>query len=504
MASPAGQRDTASVMAALGVALSFTPGLLARRRGDQVLVSLGSAAVGALTGAAVEATVGRAGRALPGGRATARIALAGTGALSAALRLPRHPVPAVAAIGTASAVAGGGALLGAVAPRRRRIGGVGLVAASAAALLGIRAVRARLQIRPPRLAVYPAARYLETVSGGEDSLAPRSSLDYEGTRFLAGAMEGLGQDPVRVFVGVHSAPAPASRAELAASELERLGGFARSRVVVCSATLRGYVNPIATAAAEMLADGDIATVAVQYHDRRTLLMPLKVPIAAETHAETLSAMRRRIDAMERPRPELVVYGESLGAWGSQEVFGEGGVDALRARGVDRALWVGTPWFSRFVRRARRGRIPVDDTMRFLDTHELVHADPPDAGRIRYAFLWRSTDPVTLFSGFSLLWRRPAWLTGAGRARRGIPADVRWIPGITFVQVAVDVIRSTNWTSAHPQSVAHDYRREVPLAVNLVFGLGADREQVEKVTTTVIERELDLAARVRAIRRGAQA
>jgi uncharacterized membrane protein len=502
MASRAGQRDTASVMAALGVALSFTPSLLARRRQDQVLVSLGSAAVGAVTGAAVEAVVARAGRHLPGGRGTARIALAGAGALAVALRLPRHPLPGVAAAGTASAVAGGGALLGAVAPRRRRIGGIGIVATAATGLLGARAVWARLRPRRPRLAAYPAAHYLDSVSGGEGSLVPRSSLDYEGTRFLAGAVGGLPSDPVRVFVGVQSAPAPATRAELAAAELDRLGGFRRRRVVVCSATLRGYVNPIATAAAEMLADGDIAIVTVQYHDRRTLLMPLKVPIAAETHAELLSAMRRRIDALDGPRPELVVYGESLGAWGSQEVFGDGGVEALRACGVDRALWVGTPWFSRFVRRARRGLIPVDDTMRFLDTHELVHADPPDAGRIRYAFLWRSTDPVTLFSGLSLLWRRPAWLTTEGRARRGIPADVRWIPGVTFVQVAVDVIRSTNWTSARPQSVAHDYRREVPLAVNLVFGLGADRERVEAVATAVTERELDLQARVRAIRRGA--
>ncbi len=487
-------------MAALGLALSFTPSLVARRRQDQVVVSLGSAGIGAFAGALTEALVRRVAAVAPGGMPAARAALVAAGLAATAAELPRHPTPVVSAVGTAARVAAIGALLGTVAPRRRRIGGVGIVAAVAATAAGVRVARGRLRPRRPRLSTYPADAYLDSVSGGVGSVAPRESLDYEGTRFLAGAATGLAQDPVRVFVGVRSAPDPATRAELAVIELERLGGLRRRRIVVCSATLRGYVNPVATESAEVLADGDIALVTVQYHDRRTLLMPLKVPIAAATHRELLAALRRRLEQQGDDAPELVVYGESLGAWASQEVFGDGGVNALRAFGVDRALWVGTPWFSRFVRKARRRTIPVDETMVFLEVHELLHHDPVDAAVIRYAFLWRPTDPVALFSGVSLLWHRPPWLTEPGRERLGVPADVRWIPGVTFVQVVVDVIRSTNWTSARPQSIAHDYRREVPLAINLAFGFGADRATVRDVADTVIEREQARAARVRALRR----
>ena len=84
------------------------------------------------------------------------------------------------------------------------------------------------------------------------------------------------------------------RARIAVDELERLGAFARRRILVCSPTLRGYVNPIPVAAEEHLSLGDVASVVVQYHDRRTLLMPAKVPIAARTHRALLEELRRRL------------------------------------------------------------------------------------------------------------------------------------------------------------------------------------------------------------------
>ena len=55
-------------------------------------------------------------------------------------------------------------------------------------------------------------------------------------------------------------------------------------------------------------------------------MPLKVGIAARTHRELLRQLvRHRGDA------EVMVYGESLGAWASQNVFRTGGTAALLAQ-----------------------------------------------------------------------------------------------------------------------------------------------------------------------------
>src|SRR5687768_16349132 len=156
--------------------------------------------------------------------------------------------PAVALLGTSARVAGIAALVGWAAPERRRVRGFDPLPLAAAASLaaGTMAVRAQKRRRGRRPLPFPCDRYLPTTSHD------LPGLDFEGRRFCAGAVEGLPVDPVRVFVGVGSAPHVGARCDLAVAELERLGGFDRARLVVCSATLRGYVNPVPLAAEERL------------------------------------------------------------------------------------------------------------------------------------------------------------------------------------------------------------------------------------------------------------
>ena len=476
------RRDTARIMAALALAASFTPTLVRRRRSDQALVSLAAAGMGAAAGAATEWAVVRLAERVEG-EDTARALLVAAGLVSTAAELPRSPSNAVALAGTAARVAGIAALVGAVAPvraaRRPLLDAAGVALAAGAGACSYYVWR-RLN-RKPGLAHYPAERFLDSVSGGTSSLVPRADLDFEGTRFLgtaAGADEHGGVDPIRVFVGVRSAPTVEERCELAVRELERLGGFERGRVVVWSATLRGYVNPVPVAAVEHLARGDVASVVVQYHDRRTLFMPLKVPIAARTHRELL----RRLPAGS------YVYGESLGAWASQNVFRREGLRALDALGVQRALWVGTPYFSRLRRALKKA---ADPRVAFVDTGDLVGGEVDDLPE--FTFLERSNDPVVIFSGLELIWRRPDWL----------PARVgrHWQPGITFLALVADLFNATNRIGAVPQALAHDYRVELPLAVNAAFDHGAPREEVERLADALLRREVERGARLRAIRRG---
>ena len=210
-----------------------------------------------------------------------------------------------------------------------------------------------------------------------------------------------------MFAGVRSADTIEERCRLAVAELERLGALERSRILVCSATLRGYVSPMPVEAEEHLSGGDVACVVVQYFDRRTWLMPAKVPVAARTHRELLRALRERLAGVEDP-PEVAIYGESLGAWASQNVFRVGGVRSLDAAGRGRALWIGTPFFSRLARRMEKGAVPTDERVGFVRAKELRRGggDPP---RAALRVPRRGTDPVTLFPGLELLWRRPEWL-----------------------------------------------------------------------------------------------
>jgi uncharacterized membrane protein len=363
--------------------------------------------------------------------------------------------------------------------RPRTLVAVGV--AGVAALAGWQQLERRSRPRRPRLAEYPAARTLATTSciaGG-----------FEGSRFTGTAVpadeiSAGARDPIRVFVGLQAAESVEERARIAVDELERLGAFERGRILVCSATLRGYVNPIPVAAEEHLSRGDVASVVVQYHDRRTLLMPAKVPIAARTHRALLEELRRRIPP---GGAEVCVYGESLGAWASQNVFRGGGVRALDEARVARALWIGTPYFSRLPRLLAKGELPSDERVGTIRTRELLAG----AGerRWRFVFLERRTDPVVLFSGLDLIWRRPDWLPPG-----------RWTPGVTFVQLAFDLVAATNWTASVPQALAHDYRLEGPLAVDLALGHHADRAQVTALADRLVAEEVARGARLRALRR----
>jgi len=109
------RRETASLTAAAALALSFAPTLMRRRAREQLAVSVASAALGGLAGAASEVLVIRLAERLEGGEGAARAVLAGAGALSVLAELPSDPHPAVSLAGQAARVSGICALIGAVA-----------------------------------------------------------------------------------------------------------------------------------------------------------------------------------------------------------------------------------------------------------------------------------------------------------------------------------------------------------------------------------------------------
>src|SRR5688572_2282523 len=187
-------------MAALALVLSFAPSLMRRNTREQLAISAGAAGLGAAAGAATETLVVQIARNVRGGEAGARLLIAAAGATSAILRLERKG-RTTALIGTALRVAGISALLGWVAPERRRVKGFDPLplAAAGAAALGVVAVKGERKRRRRRKVDFPQERYLDTVSWGPDSLIDSGTLDFEGQRFLAGATTDAPQEPIRVF-----------------------------------------------------------------------------------------------------------------------------------------------------------------------------------------------------------------------------------------------------------------------------------------------------------------
>jgi hypothetical protein len=73
--------------------------------------------------------------------------------------------------------------------------------------------------------------------------------------------------------------------------------------------------------------------------------------------------------------------------------------------------------------------------------------------------------------------------------------------VTFLALAADLFNATNRIAAVPQALAHDYRVELPLAVNAAFDHHTPADEVERLADALLRREVERGQRLRAIRRG---
>ncbi|GAA2467454.1 alpha/beta-hydrolase family protein [Terrabacter carboxydivorans] len=303
--------------------------------------------------------------------------------------------------------------------------------------------------------------------------------------------------PVQVFVGLDSAPTPTERVELAIAEMDRTDAWSRSMLMLVSPTGTGYVNYVAIAAAQYLTRGDVASVTMQYSKRPSPLSLGKVRDAREQNRLLWLRILQRVRAMPTDqRPEVVLFGESLGAHTSQDVLLGWGTLGPQALGIDRALWIGTPGGSKWMHEITGpGRPDVDASLVAVvnDHEQLVALGDEARSRLRYVLLSHDNDGVTKF-GLDLLNRRPAWLGPdrperedvPGRSPRGIPPGLRWRPVTTFVQTLVDMKNAqvpgpfTAW--------AHDYRADLPEFVRDVYDLQCSGAQMDAIHDAVRRRE----------------
>ena len=360
-----------------------------------------------------------------------------------------------------------------------------------------------------------------TMSGGPGSLVPWSTLGKEGARHMVTSVRTepmterpagvpdvdlsivtvMGTpavaSPVQVFVGLDTAPTPEERVELAMAEMERTGAFDRSLLVLVSPTGLGYVNYVAMAAAQYLTLGDVASVTVQYSNRPS---PLSLGRVGRAREQNRLLWLRVLDELRRrpgPRPRVVLFGESLGAHTSQDVFLHSGTLGLEALGIDRALWLGTPYGSGWMHEVTGPPRPDVDPSRIAvvnDIEQLHAVADQRGGTPPYVLLSHDNDGVTRF-GVDLLTTAPAWLGPnrpkvedgpEGASPRGIPAYLRWRPVTSFFQTLVDMknaMRPATWGAW-----GHDYRPDLARFISEVYGLPASPEQLARVEAAVRQRE----------------
>lgn len=316
-------------------------------------------------------------------------------------------------------------------------------------------------------------------TGSAASLVKWNELGRAGREFVAsgptaaqiGALTGRpARDPLRVYVGLRGAQTARARAELALEELKRQGGFDRSVLVVITPTGTGWIDPAAMDAIEYLADGDVASVAVQYS---YLNSPLSLLFQPEYGAESARALFAAIYGYwttlpKDRRPKLYLHGLSLGAMNSQN-----SAELLETIGdpIAGALWSGSPFTSRIWRSITANRnagspawLPEFRDGRFVRfMNQKGPTVVPDApwGPMRVVFLQYASDPIVFFD-HRYAYQRPVWM----KAPRGpdVSPELRWYPVVTMLQIAVDMAVATGTPLGYGHVYAPEHYVEAWVAV----------------------------------------
>ena len=188
---------------------------------------------------------------------------------------------------------------------------------------------------------------------------------------------------MRAFVGLEAAPTAGERAQLAVEELRALGGFDRKAIAVAGTTGSGWIDAKAANALEYATHGDVAIVTTQYSYLPSWLSFLADQSRAATNAETLiTALRVELDGMPADqRPELYVFGESLGAFSTDSAFTS--VEDMSTT-TDGALLIGPPSFDPTWQKVVAAREPGSPVWRPLYG---------DGGLVRVATTRRATSPT---------------------------------------------------------------------------------------------------------------
>jgi uncharacterized membrane protein len=311
-------------------------------------------------------------------------------------------------------------------------------------------------------------------SGSAESLLHWDEIGRTGRAWIAGApdrrqieqMTGKpALEPIRVYVGRQSAEDETARAKLALDEMIRVGAFKRKTLVITTPTGTGWIDPNSQSALEYVLLGDVATVAVQYSYLASWLALLAEPEYGERTARALFAAVyrhwQRLPAATRPK--LYLHGLSLGALNSAHSHNFYQVINDPFQGV---FWVGMPFANsewRQVTADRNADSPAwlprygdGSVIRFTGQDNQLQQGHAPWGRFRMVYLQYASDAVTFFDA-STLWRKPSWLNG----ERGpdVSPDMRWLPGITFLQLSVDLMQATQT----PLGYGHVYAFEHYLA-----------------------------------------
>jgi uncharacterized membrane protein len=291
-------------------------------------------------------------------------------------------------------------------------------------------------------------------SGSPESTSDWDTLGRKGRSFVAtgptvddiNAYSGGGAiEPIRAYVGLKASSTIGGRAEVALAELIRTDAFEREILVVATTTGTGFLDAHAVDPLEYMYNGDTAIVGVQYS-----YLPSWISLLADKDV-TRETSRIVFDEVhsywatlpEESRPDLYVYGLSLGSFGVESILTS---INLVNEPLDGAFMAGPPFVNELHKELTDDRDPGSPaslpvyqdgrTVRFTGEVDSLGEPAATWDDTKVVYLQHASDPVVFFS-WDLAFREPDWLK-EGQRGPDVSDTFIWIPIVTMWQVALDL------------------------------------------------------------------
>jgi uncharacterized membrane protein len=343
------------------------------------------------------------------------------------------------------------------------------------------------------------------VSGGFGSAVDWDTLSLQGRRHIgtrltknqiAEVLElpiSKTHEPIRVYVGLDSADTEDERVELALKELVRTKAYDKKLLVIISPTGTGYVNYVMSDSVEYMSKGDCAMVTIQYSKRPSPLSLDRVDEGYIQYRKLINGIRKELQ--NRPankRPKIVLFGESLGAWTSQDAFSNEGTDGFEANGINKALWIGTPAESKWKKSVLSGKslnVQPETVGVFNDFSELLILPKEKSEKLKYIMITHDDDPVARFSA-SLLIQAPEWLLRDAERPKSIPKSAHYRTPTTFVQTLVDMKNALKPIPGNFVADGHDYRGDLADFIRFTYDMDINDSQYIKINKALRQNDIN--------------
>lgn len=340
-------------------------------------------------------------------------------------------------------------------------------------------------------------------SGSPSSLVAWENLGSQGRTFVGtgptveelaefAAMRGSDSEPltpIRVYAGLDAADELEDAAQLVVDELNRTNAWDRSVLVVTTTTGTGWVDPAMADTLELMHGGDTAVAGMQYSylpSWVSFIANKKLPpTAGKALFDAVYAAWSELPSEERP--ELYVFGESLGSYGGQDAFS--GLHDMSER-TDGALWVGTPNMAsnwQFFTENRdagsyeyapvfQGGAQVRWSTATHDATDLWNLGPR-WNRPHVVYVQHPSDAVTWWSS-DLIWHEPDWLKEP--PGHDVLPELRWVPGVTFWQLTMDLLHAADVPAGHGHKYWLEYIDAWEAVTSPTGWTASDSEMLRKI------------------------